>query len=155
MTVLGVSLLVVAIGAFMVGVVWERVLPAILTFIGGGILSWVLAALIAGIDYSDGERVGVVVKLSRQGWLWPSWEGEMALGGGDGSTFSAQTYAFSVERGSASEEPIRAALDDAMRTGQKVRVRYHQTAQPWPTRGATEYYVTAVEPFGAAEAGAR
>jgi len=58
----------------------------------GGVLLWLLATLallivlVAGYlafvlnwAYSEGERSGIVQKLSRKGWLFKTWEGELAM----------------------------------------------------------------------------
>src|SRR5262245_59606988 len=51
--------------------------------------------------YSEGERVGVIVKFSHKGVIWKSWEGEMHLGGaragGDGAV--PNLWHFSLRRG--------------------------------------------------------
>ena len=102
-----------------------------------------------GVDYSDGNRVGVVVKLSRKGVFWKTWEGVVAVGGGDGQVFSALTHAFSVDRQARHGEDVEAlerALDEAATRGTRVKIRYVEALFGWPWRGETDYFVQSVEP---------
>ena len=105
-----------------------------------------------GVDYSDGNRVGVVVKLSRKGVLWKTWEGVVAVGGGDGQVFSALTHSFSVDRQARHGEDVEAlqrALDEAATRGTRVKIRYVEALFSWPWRGETDYFVQSVEPADA------
>jgi len=72
-----------------------------------------------GNHYSDGDRSGVVVKLSRKGFIWKSWEGEMRLGGDQNVTSGA--WVFSVR-----DESLVAPLQESVKTGKRVTVHYSQ-----------------------------
>lgn len=58
----------------------------------GGVLLWLLGtlalllvlvvgylAVVLNWAYSEGERSGIVQKFSRKGWLFKTWEGELAM----------------------------------------------------------------------------
>jgi hypothetical protein len=58
----------------------------------GGVVLWLLAtlallivlvvgylAVVLNWAYSEGERSGIVQKFSRKGWLFKTWEGELAM----------------------------------------------------------------------------
>lgn len=70
--------------------------------------------------YSDGERTGVVVKLSKKGWI-TSYEGEMHLGHSAQATTGANAWQFSVQN----PEVVR-QLDTAVKSGEVVRLRYRE-----------------------------
>ena len=88
-------------------------------------------------SYSDGDRAGILQKLSRKGWFCKTWEGELALyvvGG-----VSPEIWHFSVR-----DEGVIEALRDAM----GKRVRLHYTEHPFvPTScfADTRYFVDRAE----------
>ena len=84
-------------------------------------------------SYSDGERVGVLQKLSRKGWLCKTYEGELALYVVSG--VSPQIFEFSV-RDAAIAEKLNASL------GKRVRVHYTEhRGVPTTCFGETGYFV--------------
>src|SRR5262245_35288063 len=97
------------------------------------------------ITYSEGERVGVIVKFSNKGLIWKSWEGEMQLGGarigGDGVL--PNLWEFSLRRGE--EADLVKKISAAQESGKRVKVRYRQALWGMPWRGGTSYYVESLE----------
>lgn len=93
----------------------------------------ILPILLTGcFDYSDGERSGTVIKLSRKGVFCKTWEGEMYLGGlkkktssdSDGNTsvsMVANTWQFTIE-----DESLIPAIQKAMDSGERVTIKYQQ-----------------------------
>ena len=67
-------------------------------------------------DYSDGERVGIVTKLSYKGWNYKTWEGEMNLGGmraaSDGK-IETNVWMFTIPE---EDEESRKLVQEAQRT---------------------------------------
>ena len=79
-------------------------------------------------NYSKGERVGVVTKLSRKGLFFKSWEGEMlvALPESFGGSIQPEKFEFNAD------ESIVDALRTALVTGKRVQLVYRQWALcPW------------------------
>jgi hypothetical protein len=74
--------------------------------------------------YSEGERAGLVTKLSRKGMIWKTWEGELTMGGiardVEGSSI-ANVWAFTVR-----DEAVAKALGAALESGAQVSVQYRQ-----------------------------
>ena len=70
-----------------------------------GIIGGIVIAIIIGMagcmpGYSEGERTGVITKLSRKGVIWKTWEGEMNLGGmspGRDGKMTLNVWRFTVE----------------------------------------------------------
>jgi hypothetical protein len=88
-------------------------------------------------SYSDGERAGVLQKLSRKGWICKTWEGELAL-------YVVGGVAPEIWRFSVRDEAAVARLRESMGS----RVRLHYTEHPFvPTScfAETRYFVDAVE----------
>jgi hypothetical protein len=90
-----------------------------------------------GFTYSQGERVGIVRKLSERGWACKTYEGTLAMlvdpGGG-----TPKVWEFSV-RDKAVVEQIDSLL------GQRVALRYEQRkGVAAPCVGDTEYFVIGV-----------
>lgn len=80
--------------------------------------------------YSDGSREGVLVKISRKGNVFKTYEAEILQPGfrsGEGSV-KANTFKFSVQDASVAQR-----LEDA--AGQTVKVHYVQYRRALPWRG--------------------
>lgn len=77
-----------------------------------------------GYGYSDGERAGVVVKLSHKGAVYKSWEGQLNIGGvvanGEGSMVP-NVWEFSVRKDDAAK-----AIQEALSSGRRVTLHYKQ-----------------------------
>ena len=95
-------------------------------------------------NFSNGERVGFLVKFSKVGFIWKSYEGELNLSQTGMNTSS--TFPFSLDN---DNEPagVAATLDSAATYGWKVKVKYHQVKflNWFGNRGHTDYFVTSVE----------
>jgi hypothetical protein len=95
---------------------------------------WAMIAL--AFDFSTGERVGWVQKLSRRGWLCKTWEGELQMSTLPGS--APMLFQFTVPDDSVASVIERAA-------GKKVALYYEQhIGIPTTCFGETQYFVTRV-----------
>ena len=103
----------------------------ILTILGTGI--WIFAAL--RFVYSRGERAGYVQKLSRKGWIFKTWEGELAMVNLPGAV--PEIFHFTVRDEDAVKQ-IQANL------GQRVVLTYEEhKGLPGTIFGETPYFITA------------
>ncbi|MEZ4771729.1 MAG: hypothetical protein R3D00_01020 [Bacteroidia bacterium] len=110
----------------------------------------VLAGLIYGGvavfgSYSSGSRVGKIVKFSKKGFIFKTYEGQLNVGGfakDEAGDISPNVWSFSVYRGS---EDIREAIDDAMDKGEEVKLHYHEKFYQFDWRGDTKYFIYKVE----------
>lgn len=88
-------------------------------------------------SYSTGERAGYVQKLSKKGWIFKTWEGELALATVPG--VMPEKFYFSVR-----EDAIAAKINQTM--GKRVALLYEQhVGLPVDWFGETEYFVTDVK----------
>jgi hypothetical protein len=105
----------------------------------------VLAALlflwVANWTYSDGTRAGYLIKVSRKGVIFKTYEGQLNLGGFRGSGDEAvvgNTWNFSVK----DDQVYR---DLQRHEGEKVTLHYKQQYKNLPWQGKTDYFVDRVE----------
>jgi hypothetical protein len=113
--------------AFWFGVILMT--PVVLFFIYlWGVLNW---------SYSTGERAGYVQKFSHKGFVFKTWEGELAMVSIPGTM--PEKFFFSV-RG----DSVASQINQTM--GRKVALSYEQhIGLPVNWFGETEYYVTNVK----------
>lgn len=101
-------------------------------------------------EYSHGARTGMVNKMSKKGLIWKTYEGQMALEGitSSGSYAGANVWDFSLDRQARHGENIdelARSLNDALDSGEKVKVKYIEIIKPWPWRGSTGYFIQDVQ----------
>ncbi|HEX3926590.1 MAG TPA: hypothetical protein VHW65_01215 [Gemmatimonadales bacterium] len=88
------------------------------------------------VDYSAGQRAGILQKFSRRGWICKTWEGELAMTTVPG--VAPTLWEFSV-RDAAAADNVSAAV------GKRVVLHYREH-RGLPTRcfGETGYFVDSV-----------
>lgn len=100
--------------------------------------------------YSNGFRAGTVIKLSKKGYFFKTYEGQLNLGlviSDDPDHFPATTsniWEFSVP--SSQGETIN-RLERAMLNGNRVKLHYREKFIKLSWRGDTKYLVYEVELF--------
>ena len=102
----------------------------------------ILASLLLGKGCSvgDGERVGVVTKLSYTGLYFKTWEGQMIIGGQ--GTVTMDLWDFSIP-----DKEVVKEIQAALNSQKKVKLVYHQVAPIRPWVGKTSYYIKKVLPI--------
>lgn len=86
-------------------------------------------------SYSDGDRTGELIKFSRKGYVFKTWEGEISQG-----IAGAQIFKFSVLD---NDEEVIETLKKYQ--GQYIKVTYVERYTTFPWWGDTNYYITAVK----------
>jgi hypothetical protein len=113
------------------------------------ILRWLIMLVIAAVlllalytwatlqwDYSSGERAGYVQKFSHKGWIFKTWEGELAMVSMPGTP--PEKFYFSVR-----DDSVAVAINQSL--GRRVALHYEQhIGVPVNWFGETEYFVVAV-----------
>jgi hypothetical protein len=126
---------------------FKKVLFAILV-----IFLAVMAFLYYG-TYSEGTRAGIIMKVSKRGAIFKTWEGQMNL-----QTFGAikdpnniisETFTFSVERGN---EALIEKLNKAALSGKRVNLVYIERYIKVFWRGDTKVFAIDVETQDSPEA---
>lgn len=100
-------------------------------------------------NYSEGERVGQIVKLTQKGLLFKSWEAQLNLGGvvsGGDAGMAANTFEVSFDNDKKQKNLVD-SLQSAMNSGKRVKISYHETyGWNWfKNRGETNYFVIDVK----------
>ena len=88
-------------------------------------------------NYSDGERAGLLVKMSNKGYVFKTWEGQLNVG-------TLELWSFSVSDDSQVVKDLQSAVDG----GYRVKVYYHEKLFQYSWRGDTKYFVYKVEKVG-------
>ena len=99
-------------------------------------------------SYSDGVRVGQIVKLSKRGFIFKTWEGELYQGflesdpssGGTGG-IATRSWNFTV----SDESNLIKNMNGIIEHGGKAKVHYHEKFALLPWVGETKYVVDSVE----------
>jgi len=94
--------------------------------------------------YSEGKRGGFVVKLSKKGYVFKTYEGVLNVGGlyEGGGTLNATQWEFSVNDND--REPID-RIEEAIKTGSRVSLTYEEKFFTLPWVGDTKNLVIQVE----------
>lgn len=95
--------------------------------------------------YDEGVRAGTVLRVSKKGMLFKTYEGQLNL-----ETFGAlkgvnpimEAFDFSVE---SDEEAVIKELEAVALTGERVNLHYIRRYKTFPWRGDTKYFITKVE----------
>jgi hypothetical protein len=106
------------------------------------------ALLYFGI-YDEGVRAGIVVRISKKGVLFKTYEGQLNLESfgalkGSASPF-LQTFDFSVEN---NRPDLVKELEAVSLSGERVNLHYIKRYAKYPWRGETKYFITSVERDG-------
>jgi hypothetical protein len=97
-------------------------------------------AISISYTYAEGERAGVLLKISKRGWVCKTWEGELQYNAMPGA--APEKFVFSVRSDSIANELRRLA-------GQRVVLHYQQhRGVPGSCFGDTEYYIAGVHATG-------
>ena len=95
--------------------------------------------------YDEGVRAGVVVRVSKKGVVFKTYEGQLNM-----ETFGAlkkntpfmQSFDFSVEK---SRKDVVRELEKVSLTGERVNLHYIKRYVKIPWRGNTKYFIQDVE----------
>ena len=94
-------------------------------------------------NYSDGNRTGLLQKLSHKGNLFKTWEGELILS----SVISSNNMALASEKFYFSVESDSLAKVLQRLEGRQVKIQYVQKKGTLPWRGESTYIAEGAEEF--------
>ena len=95
--------------------------------------------------YSEGVRSGVVIKVSKKGFLFKTYEGQLNLltfGASKNQNMIAENFDFSVP---GYETEVIKALEEVSLSGERVSLHYVEKFVTFPWRGDTKYLIIKVE----------
>jgi hypothetical protein len=98
--------------------------------------------------YDEGVRAGNVLRISKKGMLFKTYEGQLNLqtfGALKGASPIMEAFDFSVE---SNEEQVLKDLEAVALSGERVNLHYVKRYTTFPWRGDTKYFITKVERVG-------
>jgi hypothetical protein len=98
--------------------------------------------------YDEGIRAGNVLRISKKGMLFKTYEGQLNLqtfGALKGANPIMESFDFSVE---ASNDQVLKDLEEAALSGERVNLHYIKRYKIFPWRGDTKYFIIRVERTG-------
>jgi hypothetical protein len=98
--------------------------------------------------YDEGVRAGNVVRVSKKGIAFKTYEGQLNLqsfGALKGASPFAETFDFSVEK---SKPEVVRELEAVALSGERVNLHYIKRYAKFPWRGETKYFIIGVEREG-------
>jgi len=111
----------------------------ILLLIAAAVLGFALWTFVALTwAYSRGDRVGYVQKFSQKGWVFKTWEGDLAMVNMPGAL--SEMFQFSVR-----DDSVAQRIQEYL--GRRVRLSYEEhVGLPVSWFAETRYFVVAVQP---------
>jgi hypothetical protein len=119
-------------------VILRKILFGILGII---LIGLVITFLVFNFTYSDGTRAGVLMKFSKRGYVFKTYEGELNIGGVGNIANTAQVnqvWNFSVK-----DEGFADSLH--LYEGKRVILYYKEKIKHLPWQGETDYFVYKVQ----------
>ena len=119
----------------------RKVLYGVLILAG---VAFVASFFILNFTYSEGNRAGVLMKFSKKGYVFKTYEGELNIGGVGNVSGTAQinqVWLFSVK-----DQPVADSLMNM--EGKKVSLHYKQILKNMWWQGETDYFVDGVKVIG-------
>ncbi len=107
-----------------------------------GFIIIAIALSLAGcLDYGSGIRIGTITSFGLQGYVFKTWQGDMARGGFWGQPLGQEHWRFCVE-----DARVAAQVEQIYNKGGLVKLTYTEEAfsAPWRCRGS-DTYVTKAE----------
>jgi hypothetical protein len=98
--------------------------------------------------YDEGVRAGTVLRISKKGILFKTYEGQLNLqtfGALKGANPIMEAFDFSVE---SNNEQVLKDLEAVALSGERVNLHYVKRYTTFPWRGDTMYFITKVERLG-------
>ncbi|HWZ22041.1 MAG TPA: hypothetical protein VNW06_05270 [Cytophagaceae bacterium] len=109
--------------------------------VGLGILSYFVFG-----TYSEGDSAGTLMKLSKKGVIFKTWEGDlnkyMYVGDQSAASASANLFTFSVMD---NEKEVIATMEKAMLNGHRIKLSYKEKYYAFPWNGDTKYFIYKAE----------
>ncbi len=100
-----------------------------------------------GVD-SEGARAGIIMKVTRKGVIFKTWEGQMNLetfGASNTDNIVSEVFDFSIKKGN---QELIDKLNAAALSGKRVNLKYIQRYSILFFRGETKYFAVGIEESG-------
>ena len=108
------------------------------------VLIAIFAFLSFGV-YSEGTRAGQVIKVSKKGVVFKTWEGQLnmqSFGAIKSNNTMAEVFDFSITKGDTS---IYNLLENVSLTGERVNLHYKEKFAKLPWNGDSKFFVIKID----------
>jgi hypothetical protein len=98
--------------------------------------------------YDEGVRAGMVLRISKKGVLFKTYEGQLNLqtfGALKGTNPIFEAFDFSVD---PDDQQVVKDLEEVALSGERVNLHYIKRYSAFPWQGDTKYFITKVERIG-------
>lgn len=117
---------------------------ALLTFLGIALVAILSFVVYANFTFSEGSRNGTVIKLSKKGVMFKTYEGQLNIGAYTREEKGVPTtiWEFSVPKGN---QDVLDDINEAVDKSRRVKLHYKEKLMTLPWRGDTKYLIYKVE----------
>jgi len=108
------------------------------------VLGLIALAVVFFFNFSTGDRAGTLVKISKKGYIFKTYEGQLSIGSlsNDGGGIGTDIWEFTVPRGN---EKVLQDLNNAIEKGHRVKLTYNEKLMQFSILGDTKYFIKEVE----------
>ena len=95
--------------------------------------------------YSEGTRAGQVIKVSKKGVFFKTWEGQLnmqSFGAVKSDNSFSEVFDFSVNKGNDS---IYNLLESVSLTGERVNLHYEEKFAKLPWKGDSKFFIVKID----------
>lgn len=100
-------------------------------------------------EYAKGSKAGMINEFSEKGYVFKTYEGQMALEGmtSKNGVSGANLWEFSLNPDDPNSKKLEEKIKKYMDSGTKVKIDYRQMWTVWKPSGSTRYFVSDVKPI--------
>lgn len=107
-------------------------------------------ALVGCGELANGDKVGMITKVAKQGWFCPTWEASIQRGGFNaGSGVNGAAFEFTIE-----DPALLEKVQNAMAQNLEVKITYRQEMFTFCRADSDNYFLTGLQVIGKADAAA-
>lgn len=121
---------------------WSGIKKVLVTLLILGVIGLVGYFWVSSWTFSEGTRAGTLIKISKKGVVFKTYEGQLNLGGfqsdGQSGGIVGNIWQFSVLKDEVYEELQRFE-------GKQVKLHYKERYKSFPWQGDTKYFIYSVE----------
>jgi len=99
-------------------------------------------------SYSSGTQAGVIMKISKKGLVFKTWEGRLdmgTVGKSVNSPLGTKIFEFSID---GSDQELVKQLEEVQLSGQRINLSFEQKYMVFPWQGGTKFFATSVQSSG-------
>ncbi|MFK7905622.1 MAG: hypothetical protein AB8B69_10880 [Chitinophagales bacterium] len=100
---------------------------------------------VSSMTYSEGTRAGYLIKISKKGFVFKTYEGQLNLGGVGSAGDVTAIVGNDIWEFSVSDDAVFQKMQEF--EGKRVSLNYEEIIRSFPWQGDTNYFITDIEPI--------